>query len=308
MVNLDNIFFILPEGIKNQIKTVSNYNLLQEIRIKVNKPLIIQIGEKDYIQGYISSKEDMKKILNKMSGYSVYAVEEELKQGYITIKGGHRVGICGECIIEDLKVKTIKNISSINIRVSKEIVGCSNYIMKEIIKENRIRNTIIISPPRCGKTTILRDITRNLSDGMKNLNFHGKKVSVIDERSEIGACSNGVPQMNIGIRTDILDNCPKSVGIMMAIRSMAPEVIVCDEIGTYEDMKSILAAVNCGVNIITTIHGFGIEDLYNRDVFKDITQNDVFDIALVLSGRKGTGTLEYIYDFKNSFKNRSFMT
>lgn len=306
MVNLENIFFILPENIRNEIKSIKNYDVLQEIRIKVNKPLIIQIGEKEYISRLKATEEDMKRMLNKMSGYSIYAVEDELKQGYITVKGGHRIGVCGECIMEGSKVKTIKYVSSINIRVCKEIIGCSNNIMKQIVENNRVLNTIIISPPRCGKTTILRDITRNLSDGMINFGFKGKKVSVIDERSEIGACANGIPQMNIGIRTDIMDNCPKSIGIMMAIRSMAPEVIVCDEIGTYDDMKSILAAVNCGVNIITTIHGYGIEDLYDRDVFKDITQNKVFRKAIVLSCRRNVGTIEYIYNFKNSMKERNF--
>lgn len=306
MVNLDNIFFILPEKIKNEVRLIKKYSDLQEIRIKVNKPLIVQIGENEHVSQYKATEDDMKKILNKMSGYSIYAVEEELRQGYVTIKGGHRIGICGECVMEGLKVKTIKNISSINIRVCKEIIGCSNKLMKNIIFKNRVLNTIIISPPKCGKTTILRDITRNLSNGIREIGLVGKKISVIDERSEIGACANGVPQMDIGIRTDIMDNCPKSIGIMMAIRSMAPEVIICDEIGTYEDMKSVLMAVNCGVNIITTIHGFGIEDLYNRDVFKDITQNNVFEKAIILDSTKGAGSVKYIYDFKNSTKERSF--
>lgn len=306
MVKLDNIFFVLPEKIKNEVRLIKKYSDLQEIRIKVNKPLIVQVGKDEYVSRYKATEDDMKKILNKMSGYSIYAVEEELRQGYVTIKGGHRIGICGECVTEGLRVKTIKNISSINIRVCKEIIGCSNKLMKNILLKDRVLNTIIISPPKCGKTTILRDITRNLSNGMKEVGLAGKKISVIDERSEIGACANGVPQMDIGIRTDIMDNCPKSIGIMMAIRSMAPEVIVCDEIGTYEDMKSVLMAVNCGVNIITTIHGFGIEDLYNRDVFKDITQNNVFERAVILDSTKAAGSIKYIYDFENSTKERSF--
>lgn len=306
MVNLNNIFFILPEKIKSEVRLIKEYSDLQEIRIKVNKPMIIQVGKNEYVSQYKATEDDMKKILNKMSGYSIYAIEEELRQGYVTIKGGHRIGICGECVTEGLRVKTIKNVSSINIRVCKEIIGCSNKLMKNIVFRNRVFNTIIISPPKCGKTTILRDMTRNLSNGITELGLTGKKISVIDERSEIGACANGVPQMNIGIRTDIMDNCPKSIGIMMAIRSMAPEIIVCDEIGTYEDMKSVLMAVNCGVNIITTIHGFGIEDLYNRDVFKDITQNNVFEKAIVLDAARSAGSIDYIYDFKSSTKERSF--
>ncbi|MFL0251572.1 stage III sporulation protein AA [Clostridium neuense] len=306
MVNLDNIFFILPEKIRNEISVIKRYPDLQEIRIKVNKPLIVQVGRNEYVSQYKATEDDMKRILNKMSGYSIYAVEEELRQGYVTIKGGHRIGICGECVTEGLRVKTIKNISSINIRVCREVIGCSNELMKNIVLNNRVFNTIIISPPKCGKTTILRDITRNLSSGIRDIGLVGKKISVIDERSEIGACANGIPQMDIGIRTDIMDNCPKSIGIMMAIRSMAPEVIVCDEIGTYDDMKSVLMAVNCGVNIITTIHGFGIEDLYSRDVFKDITQNNIFEKAIILDSSKSAGSVKYIYDFKSAAKEGSF--
>jgi len=125
----------------------------------------------------------------------------------------------------------------------------------------------------------------------------GKKVCVIDERSEIGACFNGIPQLNVGMRTDILDGCPKSQGIIMVIRSMSPEVIVCDEIGTYKDMDSILTALNSGVSLITSIHGYGTEDLYSRPVFKEIVENKVFKRAIVLSNREGSGTVEYIYNF-----------
>lgn len=303
-MNLKDIFSILPEHIEKEIKRISDYSSLQEIRIKVNKPLIIQVGGREVIDSYISTKEDLKKIFNIMSGYSIYSVEDELKQGYITIKGGHRVGICGDCVVQGDKVKTIKNISSLNIRVCKEIIGCSNNIIKKIIHENKVFNTIIISPPNCGKTTLLRDIARNLSYGIDGVNFKGKKVCIIDERSEIGACLEGINQMDIGIRTDIMDNCPKSVGIMMAIRSMAPEIIICDEIGTYDDIKSILTAVNCGVNLVTTIHGFGVEDLNKRDVFKDAVNNRIFERAIVLSGKNGVGTVEYVYNFYTGEKER----
>ena len=190
----------------------------------------------------------------------------------------------------------IKDISSLNIRFCREIIGCSNKLMPYIIAGKRIINTIIISPPKCGKTTLLRDMVRNISDGISKLGLDGMKVCVVDERSEIGACYSGIPQMQVGIRTDILDNCPKSKGIMLAIRSMSPDVIVCDEIGTRGDMESLLMALNCGVSIITTIHGEGIEDLHNRAVFNEIVENKVFKRAIVLSGKRGVGTIEGIYD------------
>ncbi len=297
MINIKNILDVLPQNIKNITATLKELEKLQEIRLKVNKPLIFQLGEREVIGNYNVTHEDISNILKRMSNYSIYSIEDEIKQGYITIKGGHRVGICGNCIIENNRVKTIKDISSLNIRICREIIGCSNKIMPWILKDKNILNTIIISPPKCGKTTLIRDITRNISNGMDNTLLKGKNVCVIDERSEICASSDGIPQLNVGIRTDVMDNCPKSQGIMMAIRSMAPDVIVCDEIGTYDDVKSILAALNCGVNLITTIHGFGIEDLNSRDVFKDVISNHIFQRAVVLSCKSGIGTVDYIYDF-----------
>lgn len=302
MKDTKDVLNILPSHIKSLIIQTEGLEKMQEIRLKVNKPLILQIGNNETILPYNVSLEDLKIILQRISNYSVYAYEEEIKQGYLTIKGGHRVGICGSCVLDNNKIKTIKSIGSLNIRISREVIGCSNNLIQSIIRENNLMNTIIISPPRCGKTTLIRDIARNLSDGIEKVNLKGKKVCIVDERSEISGCYNGIPQMNIGYRTDVLDNCPKSDGIMMVIRSMSPEIIVCDEIGTYKDIESILMALNSGINLITTIHGFGVEDLYNRNVFKEIIENQVFQRAVILSARNGVGTIEYIYDFEKKEK------
>lgn len=291
------LFEILPKTIRSKLEQVNKIQELEELRIKVNKPIFIHIGNKEEIWDYVATSEDIKYIMQRISNYSIYAFEDELRQGYITIKGGHRVGLCGICVIENNTIKTIKDISSINIRACKEIIGCADKVMPYIINNNSVHNTIIISPPKCGKTTLLRDITRIISQGDRNKNFIGKNVSIIDERSEIAGSFKGIPQMEVGNRTDVLDNCPKSEGIMMAIRSMSPDVIVCDEIGTQKDMDSILMSLNSGINLITTIHGFGIEDLYKRLVFKDIVENYVFSRGIVLSNKKGIGTIECIYDF-----------
>lgn len=297
MINVRDILNILPQNIKQILNDIGDFKELQEIRIRADKPIIIYNGTKEIIKEYVSTPEDLKIILQRMSNYSIYAYDEDIKQGFITIKGGHRVGICGSCIVENNKIKTIKSISSLNIRICREVNGCSDPIMKYVIDGNNVINTIIISPPQCGKTTLIRDIARNISNGMNENNFKGKKICIIDERSEIAACFNGIPQLNVGIRTDVMDSCPKSEGIMMAIRSMSPEVIICDEIGTYGDVNSIIMALNSGVNLITTIHGFGIEDLHKREVFKDILNNIVFARAIILSARQGAGTVESIYDF-----------
>ncbi len=297
MLVTKDLFEILPKTIRSKLEQIDKVHLLEELRIKVNKPIFIHIGSKEEAWDYVATAEDIKYIMQRVSNYSIYAFEDEIRQGYITIKGGHRVGLCGICVIENNSIKTIKDISSINIRVCKEVIGCADKVMPYIINNNIVYNTIIISPPKCGKTTLLRDIARQISKGDKDRNFHGRNVSVIDERSEIAGSFKGVPQMDLGMRSDVLDNCPKSQGIMMAIRSMSPDVIVCDEIGTQQDMESILMALNSGINLITTIHGFGIEDLYKRLVFKDIVENYVFTRGIVLSNRKGIGTIESIHDF-----------
>ncbi len=288
---------IFPTNIKKELISYGSFDDLQEVRLKVNKSLIFVCNNKEIISNYISTLEDIKLIIQKISNYSIYAFEDEIKQGYITIQGGHRVGLCGSCVIEKGIVKTIKSISSMNFRVAREVRGCADKIIPHILNENGVVNTIIISPPKCGKTTILRDLARQISNGIDKYNFTGRNVAIIDERSEIGGCYRGIPQMDIGKRTDILDGCPKNEGIIMAIRSMAPSIIICDEIGTHGDMDSIVAALNSGVNVITTIHGFSEEDLYKRSVFNEVIENKVFHKAVILSNRKGISTIEYIYDF-----------
>lgn len=295
MVYGDEIIRILPEKIGNEIKNFIREGNIQEIRIKVGKPIILILSDEEKILDYITTNDEVKGILVKISNYSLYAYEEEIKQGYITIKGGHRVGIAGECVISNGEIKTIKNISSLNIRISKAVVGSSKKIMPLITGGDRIYNTLIISPPKCGKTTILRDIAKNISNGMYAVGLKGKKVVVIDERSEIAACYNGVPQMDVGIRTDVLDNCLKKTGMIMAIRSLSPDVLICDEIGTLGEVEALNMAFNSGVNIVVTVHGFDIEDIYSRKVFKELIDESIIERVVVLSSRKGAGTIERIY-------------
>ena len=292
----DEILRVLPLKVSNEIRVYFESDKIQEIRIKVGKNIILNSFKGEKILNYVVTSEDIKQILVKISNYSLYAYEEEIKQGYITIKGGHRIGIAGECVVVNGVIRTIKNISSLNIRICREVIGASNEVMRYITNDNRVYNTLIVSPPKCGKTTILRDITRNISNGMNLINLSGKKVSVIDERSEIGACFNGVPQMDLGIRTDILDNCLKKEGMIMAIRSLSPEVLICDEIGTKGDIEALFMAFNSGVNIVVTIHGFNIDDIYKREVFRDLLDNSILDRIVILSNRNGVGTIENIYE------------
>lgn len=294
-INKD-IFQVLPKGATEEIKLKINIDDIEEIRLKVEKPIIINTNKKEVILDYFITKEELKYIITKISNYSIYAFQEEIKQGYITFKGGHRIGLAGECVMENSEVKTIRNITSINIRMCKEIIGCSDKIMTYISKFNRVNNTLIVSPPKCGKTTLLRDITRNISNGLNRIGLTGKKVTVIDERSEIAGCYNGVPQMNVGIRTDVLDGCLKRKGILMAIRSLAPEVIICDEIGLIEEMEELNVAFNSGVNMILSVHGLNLQDVINRAVFYQLIKTNIIERIIILSNRLGPGTIETVYE------------
>lgn len=298
----EEIIGIFPNKIGDLLKDRFFNEQIYEIRIKIEKPILIYSKCGESIINYIPSRDEIKSMIQKISSYSLYAYEEDIRQGFITIKGGHRIGIAGECVIENGEVKTIRNISSLNIRICREIIGCSDKIIKFIVSENRIYNTIIISPPKCGKTTILRDTARNISNGIPSMRIKGRKVVVIDERSEIGACHFGIPQSDLGIRTDVLDNCLKREGLIMAIRSLSPEVLICDEIGTKGDVDALMAAFNSGVNIITTIHGFSVDDLYKRRVFGDLISNGILERAIILSNNNGVGTLEKVFSLKGDEK------
>lgn len=307
----DEIINSLSLNLREKIKTVPR-DCIEEIRLRVNKPLIINGNLKDYFydekikalstkmdNAYIVTKEDVEQTFQIICKYSIHSFMDDIKKGFITLRGGHRVGIVGKAIVENGKVENIKHISSLNIRISKEVRNCSDKIMNQIIKnKTTINNTIIISPPQCGKTTLLRDIVRNLSNGNEKFGFNGVKVALIDERNEIAGSYLGIPQMDVGIRTDIIETCPKDVGIMMVLRSMSPNVIVTDEIGNEKDIKALYTALNGGVGLITSVHGNSIEDIRNRKELKDLLDEQLFKKVIILSAKRGPGTIEKIYDLQ----------
>lgn len=250
-------------------------NELQEIRIRVDKPIILKLKEKDLILQYNILQTEILQIVERLCENSIYAYKNQICEGFITIKGGHRVGLTGSCVIENGKITNIKYISSLNIRIAREVKNCSTRILREIIDiDNKtIYNSIIVAPPGRGKTTILRDIIRRLSDGIEEINFRGKTCGVVDERGEIAAMYKGAPQNDVGIRTDIIENVSKNKGIHMLIRTMAPEIIACDEIGSKEDVEAIHYALYSGVKGIFTMHGKNVEDIKNNKQIYELIEN-----------------------------------
>lgn len=226
------------------------------------------------------SKADVEYIVRSISRQSLYAYEKEISNGYITLNGGHRAGLCGQAVYHEGRIVNIKNISALNFRIVGHYSG-NVYKLKPYLKsdDGKVGNVLIVSPPRCGKTTLLRELTRCISDG---IGFAPGKVSLIDERSEIAACSEGIPQNKVGIRTDVMDACPKQQGIYLMLRSMAPDVIVCDEIGNDGDTAALLSAVNSGVRVIVSAHGNSPEDLHRRPETARLLSSGMFDYIIVL--------------------------
>lgn len=282
---------------------------VEEIRLRNGLPLNIYSMNEDYFvasdgsitkdknKGKLVTKQDVIKTFQLISNYSVYAFEEEIKNGFITLKGGHRVGIGGKILYGKNGVEKIKNISSLNIRIAREKIGVSNKLMKYIIQyPNTIYNTLIVSPPKCGKTTILRDMIRNLSNGISALNFKGLKVGVIDERSELAGMYNGEAQHDLGPRVDVLDGCNKKDGTMMLLRAMSPDIIAMDEIGNVDDVEAIHEILKAGVKIIATVHGSSIEDLKSRRSLESLIKDKIFKRYIILDNSRGIGTINDVID------------
>ena len=286
-----------------------DYDKLQEIRLRTGQPLLLLYDGKERVlpaaqkQKHIVTKAEIKETLEYSSHYSLYAYEHEIRQGFLTVEGGHRVGVAGKAILEQEKVKSMQYISSVNIRMSHEIPGCADGLLPLITKNREVCHTLIISPPCGGKTTLLRDLIRQISDG--NSHVKGCTVGVVDERSEIGGCYLGVAQNHLGSRTDILDCCPKAEGMIMLIRSMAPRVLAVDEIGAQEELRAVENAMQCGCKLIASVHGNSMEEIAAKPGLSELVKRRRFERYVVLQNQQHPGEIKEIYDERGSLLCRN---
>ena len=289
-------------------RAVPDRGKLQEIRLRAGKPVLVFMDGREYMvgrEGLLEPDADLspvladpaliREILGIFSRYSLYAFEDEIRQGFLTIEGGHRVGIAGKAVTEGSGLRTIRDISSLNIRLAHEKPGCGDPVLPWLYENGRLQNTLILSPPGSGKTTLLRDVVRQVSNG--NRYGPGLQTAVVDERSELGACYQGIPQNDLGMRTDVLDGCPKSEGMLMLIRSMAPAVVAVDEIGGKEDIRAVEYVQNCGCVLAATAHGASLEEVRERPGFRELLAEKTFKRLVFLSSRREQrGMVEAIYD------------
>jgi stage III sporulation protein AA len=273
-----------------------------EFRLRVNCPVVVCLAGRGFylteqgfsreIEGAVMiTRADIESIVHKACNYSVYSVTEQLKQAFITICGGVRIGISGEIVMEKGVVTTIKNVSSLNVRIPHEVKGCSYPAIPYIFTEKAPLKTLIVSPPGAGKTTFLRDLAALISEKYDKLN-----TLILDERGELAAAHMGENQLYVGLGTDVLTGGTKAFGFENGIRSMRPDVIVTDEIATKSDIEVLALAARSGVVVFASVHARGIDELREKPFFRELVSEQVFDRYVVLAVRESAGAIVGIYD------------
>lgn len=315
MTEKEQVLKLFPRELRMVLEQMElDFELVQELRLRVGQPFLAvgagceymigargEIGDTGSFSPLLISREQMRETVEYMGSFSLYALEEELRQGFFTVQGGHRIGVAGRTVAQGSTVRLMKHISFLNVRVARQKKGCADDIMESLYsQEGRFLNTLILSPPRCGKTTLLRDIIRQVSNGyyssLRQCRLGGMTVGVVDERSELGACFEGVPQNDLGMRTDVLDCCPKSQGMMMLVRTMAPAVVAVDEIGSREETEAVEYALNCGCSLAATIHAGSLEEAMGKTDAGRLLKKGAFQRIVLLKGNGQAGQIQDIFD------------
>lgn len=298
---------LFPDRMRESFKmAAARMNQIQEIRLRVGKPAMLYAKGREYFLAengeilyqpagaFCPDKAFMDRLLAHLCGYSVYAYEDEIRQGFLTVPGGHRIGLCGEIVLRDHQITSIKNLNAMNIRISHQVRGAAGSVMPCLWEGTEFLNTLIISPPGSGKTTLLRDLIRQISDGA--FGHAGMTVGVVDERGEIGGSFCGEVQNDLGMRTDLLDACPKAEGMFLLLRSMNPRVIAVDEIGGKEDAEAIGQAGRCGCKVLATVHGNDIAQIAERKYISTLIRDRLFERYILLAGSRRPGVITQVLD------------
>lgn len=294
---MEEILRIFPLPLQQLINKhiASKWSNLQEIRLRVNGPIELNYSNQvEWLEPYIFTADDRNYVLSQLSEHSLYRLETEMQEGFITIAGGHRVGLAGKVVSNNGEVKGLQQITSFNIRIAQQSLYIAQPLLPYLTINNNYVHTLFIGPPKSGKTTLLRDVSRLISEGTSK--YQHKKVAIIDERSEIAAAKDGIAQFNVGKRTDVMDACPKAIGMMMMIRSMSPDVMIVDEIGKQEDVQALLDVFHAGIALMCTAHASSIEEVQQRLSLRPLFKEAIFQRFVVLSFCEVNGFTYEVYD------------
>ncbi len=300
MIN-ESLLSILPKEIGGVVSRRLNPEKVYELRFRAERPVLVNYGGIFYYLGpdglksgvsdsYFCKKSLIGEIIVRASEYSLYAYNDRISNGYITIAGGIRIGIAGEAVLESGEIKTIKNFSSLNIRIPHEVMGCADGIYNLVCRPV-IYNTLIISPPGAGKTTLLRDLTRLLGNGSPPLN-----VLLIDERNEIAAVNEGTYSLDVGINTDVISSSGKDFAFKQGVRALRPDIIITDELFGEKDLLAVEDACACGVKVFASVHAYGLDDIKKKSGFENILKKRLFQRLVCLSSHNGPGTVDGVYN------------
>lgn len=286
MLPFDRAAGVLPFGLRQLAlgMPAEERAAAEEFRLRSGRALTVTLpeGEKALSNRLVLSHEDLRTTLELATQSSIHTVLDQVRHGFVTIRGGHRVGLCGTAVVKDGQICNLREISSLNIRIARQITGIGEEAVRALKKDGEMPSVLILAPPGAGKTTLLRDMIRCLSDGVCGA---AMRVGVADERGELGAIWHGVPQLDLGAHTDIMDGCGKSDGLMMLLRGMNPQVIAVDEITAPEDILALESAAGCGAKILATAHGRTAEDLKRRPLYARMMETRIFQKVLVLERR-----------------------
>ena len=257
----------------------------EELRLRAGRPMTVLLPQGERELDAVVEPEELETLCDLATEFSRYAAAETLREGFLPVRGGFRVGLCGTAVMKDGANTNLKNLSSAAIRIGRQYLGIAKDLVPQLMREGRFWNTLLLSAPGGGKTTLLRDLVRCLSR-------QGQRVALIDERGEVAVMVRGEPQMDVGPRTDIVDGCPKALAIPMVLRAMNPQIIAADEITLREDLKAMSLAVGCGVGLLATIHAGSVGELLEKPLYRQLLEDRVFRLAICIRCQGGERTYE----------------